>query len=177
MSAQPHIPSGRPQPKLSKLVVQQTLDDSVTLSKCVFWDLQNTPLPADLCAFPDLVVERLTQEFAAVRLTIVTEVPASTQPGADLLRALNSTKGVEVLTFLRGPHRAASGTAADFELKRVRVKGSYCSLHVLHTSWSRCTVQANLCSIGIAHQVIKLILPCRLCSASWPRGPAAASCC
>ena len=121
MSAQLGIPFERPQPKLSKLLAQQVSQvDSASISKFVFWDLQNTPLPAKLCALPNAGLEILIKKFAASRLTVVTEVPASTQAGADLLKAFNSTKGIELFTFLKTPNQALSGTAADYELKRVR---------------------------------------------------------
>ena len=118
----PTIPAGRPQPKLSKLMAQQEQDapGASASSKFVFWDLQNTPLPSELCTLPSAVLDTLCKELAAMRLTVVTEVPASTEPGAGLLRALKSTSGVELLSFLKGPQQAAAGgTAADYELKRV----------------------------------------------------------
>ena len=126
MNAQLSIPFERPQPKLSKLFAQQSPVDSSSISKFVFWDLQNTPLPADLCALPNAGLETLTKKFAASRLTVVTEVPASTQQGADLLKALNSTNGIELYTFLQAPNQTFSGTAADYELKRV-TPGCHCS--------------------------------------------------
>ena len=116
MSSQAAIPAGRPQPKLSKLVAHPPSENQ---SKFVFWDLQNTPLPAELCVCATSALELLETELAAARLTVVTEVPASSQPGAELLRALSATKGVELLTFLRAQNQPALGTAADYELKRV----------------------------------------------------------
>ncbi len=120
MHAQSSIPYGRPQPKLSKLVAEHSQTNATSPSTFVFWDLQNTPLPTELCALPNAVLEALLKEFAAARLTIVTEVPASTLPGTELLKALNSVKGLEVLTFLRAPGQSSLGTAADYQLKRVR---------------------------------------------------------
>ncbi|KAK9826590.1 hypothetical protein WJX74_004519 [Apatococcus lobatus] len=117
----PKIPSGRPQPKLSKLMAQQAQqdpEDPSASAKFVFWDLQNTPLPAKLCTLPAAVLETLCGKLAALRVTVVTEVPASTELGAELLRALKTTSGVQLLTFLRTPQQATGCTAADYELKR-----------------------------------------------------------
>lgn len=108
----PAIPSGRPQPKLSKLVVTQQAHEASASDKFVFWDLQNTPLPAELCTLPSAVLETLCLELAATRLTVVTEVPARTELGAELLRALKITAGVQLLTFLRTAQQAAGSTAA-----------------------------------------------------------------
>ena len=110
------IPVGRPQPKLSRLLAQQALAPE----KQAFWDLQQTPLPGELCALPSAVLETLCSELGAARLTVVTEVPASTELGADLLRALNATKSVHLLSFLQQSQNGqASGRAAEYELKRV----------------------------------------------------------
>ena len=114
----PAIPSGRPQPRLSKLVAQQAVEASAS-DKFVFWDLQNTPLPAELCTLPSVVLETLCHGLDATRFTVVTEVPASTELGAELLRALKTTAGVQLLTFLRTAPQAAGSTAAEYELKRV----------------------------------------------------------
>ncbi len=119
MSAQPAIPSGRPQPKLSKLVTEQSLTGPVA-PKFVFWDLQKTPLPAGYCVPPFAVLESLMKDLRGSRLTVVTEVPTSKQPGACLLKALKSTRGVELLTFLRASNQTTLETAADYELKRVQ---------------------------------------------------------
>lgn len=117
----PTIPAGRPQPKLSKLMAQQEQEAQTSISSAsfVFWDLQNTPLPAELCTLPSAALETLTSKLAATRFTVVTEVPASTETGAELLQALKATSGVQLLTFLKAPQQAAGGTAADYELKRV----------------------------------------------------------
>ncbi|KAK9826681.1 hypothetical protein WJX74_009673 [Apatococcus lobatus] len=116
----PTIPVGRPQPKLSKLVAQQEqeTEGASAAAKFVFWDLQNTPLPAELCTLPLAVLNKLCKELGAARLTVVTEVPARTELGAELLRALKTTIGVQLLTFLKTPQQAAGSTAADYELKR-----------------------------------------------------------
>ena len=115
------IPVGRPQPKLSKLMAQQEQETkgSVAAATFVFWNLQNTPLPAELCTLPPAALETLTSKLAATRFTVVTEVPACTETGAELLQALKATNGVQLLTLLKAPQQAAGGAATGYELKQV----------------------------------------------------------
>lgn len=148
------IPVGRPQPKLSKLMAQQEQKTQASAASAtfVFWDLQNTPLPAELCTLPSAALQALTKRLAAASVTVVTEVPASTKLGAGLLQALKATSGVQLLTFLKATQPAAGGTAADYELKRVSswMQSSPCNRLNAHACWrQRRTIVTS----------VKMILP------------------
>ena len=119
------IPVGRPQPKLSRLLVKESSEEPGPAPEesppqnAVFWDLQQARVPPELCTAILDVLDSLCRQLGVASITIVTEVPASTLHGAQLLAALSDAKSVQLLSFLRQQGQVGAN-AAEYELKRVR---------------------------------------------------------
>ncbi len=134
------IPVGRPQPKLSRLLAKEIAVTEIAHSEiekpqhAAFWDLQQVLVPAEFCDAVLDVLDSLCSQLGVAQVTVVTEVPATTQRGLELLSAFGDSKHVQLLTFLE-QHGQPSGTAAEFELKRVRLRHSCYHFFLMVLGW------------------------------------------